>query len=112
MRVRFGQSRSSQDDGLGERDVLAKMVPGIRAMCRPVISLVIAGTAPLKWSATHEVLFLSRQISRSCILARQGIGPARQAIVAAVEIEMGLELRSRRRWHGSIRKLDSAFPGG
>jgi hypothetical protein len=58
MRVRFGQSGSSQDDGVGERDVMAKVVPGVDGMCGSVISLVIAGTAPLNWSATtHGVLF-------------------------------------------------------
>ena len=59
MRVRLGQSRTSHDDGLGEREVTAKVVPGVGARYCGMISVVITGTAPLKWSATHEVPFLS-----------------------------------------------------
>lgn len=59
MRVRFGQSRSSHNDGLGEGEVMAKVVPGVGAMYGSMISLVLTGTAPLKWDATHGVPFLS-----------------------------------------------------
>ena len=59
MRVRFGQSRSSHNDGLGERDVMAQVVPGVGARYCDMISVVIPGTAPLNRSVTHEVPFLS-----------------------------------------------------
>ena len=58
MRVRFGESGSSQDNRVGERDVMAEVVPGVGAMYGSMITLVIAGTAPLNGSATREVLFL------------------------------------------------------
>ena len=59
MRVSFGQSRSSNNDRLGEREMMAQVVPGVGARYCDMISVIITGTAPLNWSVTHGVSFLS-----------------------------------------------------
>ena len=58
MRVSFGQSRSSHNDRLGEREVMAQVVPGVGARYCGMISMGITGTAALNWDVTHEVPFL------------------------------------------------------
>ena len=86
MRVSFSLLTDSQDDGASPWDVAAIVLQVVDAMNRLMVYLAVGGSKrhPLGRSAADEVPVFAPELSRSCVLAKHGIGVDRQTIVVRV----------------------------